>query len=67
MCENFIYLVLFLSFEQKYEKFCQKSLKKKVAKCWENGLSPARNTFTGVPLQHLVVMGRSFGPNLKAS
>ena len=67
MCENFICLVLFLSFEQKYEKFCQKSLRKKVVKCWENGLSPARNTFTGVPLQHLVAMEVSFGQNLKAS
>ena len=58
---------LVLSFEQRYEKFCQKSLKKKVAKCWENGLSPARNTFTGVPFQHLVIMEGSFMPHLKAS
>lgn len=61
-----MYLVLFLSFEQKYGKFCQKSLRKRVAKCWENGLNPARNTFTGVPLQHLVVMEGLFGQNLKA-
>ena len=68
MCENYIYLVfLFFFLEQKYEKFCQKSPKKKVVKCWENGLSPARNTFIGVPLQHLVVMEGSFGQNLKAS
>ena len=68
MCENYIHLFLFFFFfEQKYEKFCQKSPKKKVAKCWVNGLSPARNTFIGVPLQHLVVMEGSFGQNLKAS
>ena len=59
--------IWFFLLNRNTKKFCQKSLKKKVAKCWENGLSPARNTFTGVPFQHLVVMEGSFMPNLKAS
>ena len=66
MCENYILFFFFFFLEQKYEKFCQKSPKKKVVKCWENGLSPARNTFIGVPLQHLVVMEGSFGQNFKS-
>lgn len=73
MYENYIYnynvlvFFLFVFFQQKSEKFCRKSQKKKVVKCWQNGLSPARNTFIGVPLQPFVVMEESFGQSLKAS
>ena len=67
MCENFIYLVLFFLLNRNSKSSVKNLQKKKVAKCWENGLSPVRNTFTGVPPQHLVVMEGSFGQNLKVS